>query len=131
MRLKSILLAAILPLAFGACSSAQKKADTTKQAPPASSTASQPTQTADAKSTKASHKKKAKAADTAGAALSCSQGSDQRTASIKKKDAGCEVEYFKLGQSKVVASSSEGTKHCEDVVAKIKRNLASAGFTCQ
>jgi hypothetical protein len=114
----------LLPFIFGACSHAQKKAEPA-QSPPVAA-AKPPAQPVPVT---LSPKAPAKPST---ASLNCSLNhEDPRKAEVTKKGSGCEVQYVKDGESTVIASSGTGTKHCEDVVAKIKRNLASAGYSCQ
>lgn len=115
-----IISALALVAAFSACSSAQKKTTT----PPAQASA------ANAAPTAASAKTEKPSPESA-RTLSCEKGKDQRSVKIETKGSGCEVQYTKFGQNKVVASSSNGTKHCEDSLAHIEKNLTSAGFTCR
>src|SRR5579859_8093438 len=118
-----IALAAILTLF--ACSSSQKKADT-GQAPAKASTGASTSSPAP-KEAKAAEAKKKKSTAAAGA-LSCAQGTDKRKAEIHKKGDGCEVEYTKLGETKVIATSADGMDHCDEVIAKVRKNLLSSGF---
>ena len=114
------LVFAVASIALGlgsvSCSSSAKKAG----APEPQATASAPAASA----------KTAKAAE-ASVGFSCANGTDQRKAEIKKQGSGCEVEYTKEGKTKAIASSASGTQHCQDVVAKIQKNLLAAGYKCQ
>ncbi|MEZ4872267.1 MAG: hypothetical protein R2827_08485 [Bdellovibrionales bacterium] len=62
--------------------------------------------------------------------VNCAQGDDKRSIEVIKTNSGCEVAYVKFGETKTVASSVNGTEHCESVQQKMKTNLTSAGFTC-
>lgn len=65
-------------------------------------------------------------------AVTCSKGKDERTLSVVKPEAGgCEVSYSKFGEAQTVASAKGDASYCESVVAKIKGNLETSGYTCQ
>jgi hypothetical protein len=76
---------------------------------------------------------KAKAkADAPGARLElkCELKGDARMITVVPNGEGCELHYLKAGKSDVVASSAKGTEHCDQVRAKMRQNLESAGFKC-
>jgi hypothetical protein len=61
----------------------------------------------------------------------CKQNTDERKlANRALKDGGCEVVYSKFGQSTSVATSQNGTEHCQRIVEKMKGNLTASGFQC-
>ena len=65
-------------------------------------------------------------------AVKCKNSKEERTIEIETvQPKGCKVWYTKSGQRQNIASSSQGTQHCENVSGKIKTNLQSAGYTCQ
>jgi hypothetical protein len=66
-----------------------------------------------------------------GLKVECAAKGDTRILEIRGKDNGCELSYTKGGQEGVVASSSNGSGHCEKTLAKIKERLQGSGFTCQ
>ena len=63
--------------------------------------------------------------------LSCKNEGDTRLLEIVKKESGCALKYTKSGKSNEVASSSSGTKHCEESLTKIRGKLEKAGFDCK
>jgi hypothetical protein len=132
--MKMRFLALTLALVFGAlgCSSSQKKADTQNApaAPAAKAASTSSASTAAAKPADASAKKNAKKAGAAGPGMACASGEDKRSIAVAKKGDGCEVSYTKSGETKVVATSANGTEHCDETVVKMKKNLEGAGFKC-
>ena len=62
--------------------------------------------------------------------VTCTLKNDKRTIEVVKAGNGCEVAYTKFNETKTVATSVNGTEHCEGVQERMKNNLASAGFTC-
>lgn len=67
---------------------------------------------------------------TAGSVV-CTLHTDKRTISRADQDGGgCVVNYDRYGETSEVASAANDLDYCNDVVAKIKGNLESAGFTC-
>ncbi len=85
-------------------------------------------------STKKSHAKtivSAEAKATTGSAeLVCKSGSDERKLNIQVKDSGCELQYTKAGETKVIASQISGSEKCEEVMTSVKEKLVASGFTC-
>lgn len=120
-----ILITVFLGLMLGACSSSKKSTNDA-------------TTTTEAQAEKAADKAKETADKTEKAAnegvsveATCKLGGDTRTIGVKSVDKGCEVIYTKFGESTSVASGSQGSDHCANVVTKIKENLQNAGFTCE
>lgn len=113
-----------LVVVLASCSSASKKSSEPAASP-------SPAAAAAAKGADKAKKADAKAGD-AGSRLvvKCVQGKDSRAITVVPSDKGCEVHYEKFGNSEVVASSSMGTSHCDEVQSKMKTNLETAGFTC-
>lgn len=111
MKYVSILL---LVLGFMGCSSA-KKVDTpaTSKAAAAPTVVQKPTAKSD------------------GQKLTCTKGKDARVLEVVKKDKGCALNYTKAGKESAVASSVNGTKHCEDSQKKVSAKLEQAGFQCK
>jgi hypothetical protein len=62
--------------------------------------------------------------------IECKNGGDARKLSIISKEGGCEVEYTKAGEKKVIGNSSNGTGYCGTLVSKVRGNLENSGFTC-
>ncbi len=65
-----------------------------------------------------------------GALITCANATETRTLSIAPKDGGCELMYEKNEKLNVVASSANGTAHCEKALDKIRNTLKSAGWKC-
>lgn len=63
--------------------------------------------------------------------LTCTHKGETRTIERKESGAGCEVVYTKGGKSSVAGKSAKGSRHCDQVAGKIKKNLESAGWSCQ
>ncbi len=61
----------------------------------------------------------------------CENNGDKRAITVVPSASGCEVHYTKAGGSNVVASSANGTTHCDTVQSKMVSNLEAAGFKCQ
>lgn len=88
------------------------------------------------KSTKKAAKAEAKATSAQEAAVgtaevNCKAGSDERKLSIQVKGSGCELNYTKAGETKVIASQINGSEKCEEVMTNVKNKLVAANFTCQ
>jgi hypothetical protein len=62
--------------------------------------------------------------------VACSRDTDNRKLEVQPKGEGCSLTYVKFGKSKEAASSRFGKKHCEKVLAHIKKHLETSGFTC-
>jgi hypothetical protein len=116
---------------FG-CSHAQTPANSAPPSPTAP--VSQPAASTPPKASesKAKPEKSSKAsAEASSAKLSCAQGKDNRTLEVTKTEKGCALEYTKAGTMSKVATSANGTKHCDDAQNKIRAKLEGAGFKCQ
>lgn len=61
----------------------------------------------------------------------CENSDDKRAITVVPSASGCEVHYTKAGGSNVVATSANGTAHCDSVQSKMVSNLEAAGFKCQ
>ena len=60
----------------------------------------------------------------------CEFKADMRKLIVVPKDGGCELHYEKFGKTDVIASSTKGAEHCDEVQGKIKKNLEASGFKC-
>jgi outer membrane lipoprotein-sorting protein len=119
----TVLLLASLALALSACSTSAKKAAEAKEAKTAAASAAQ------GEAVKA--KAKAKEAAAAAGDVKCKNGTDERTLTVSKTESGCELTYVKFGTSSVLASSANGSTHCEQVLERVKKNLEAASFSCE
>jgi len=63
--------------------------------------------------------------------VSCMMKSDKREIQVKKQGSGCELAYSKFGNEEVVATSLNGTEHCQKIADRIQGNLENAGFKCE
>ncbi|MGE0528232.1 MAG: hypothetical protein AB7G93_03140 [Bdellovibrionales bacterium] len=126
-----VIIAAIGLFAAAGCSSKDKSEDTAATAPEKATEQSQaPAESKSAEAGKATPEAKTKSEAT-GERMECSVKGDERFLEIRKTDSGCELAYTKNGQEAVVASSVNGTSHCESTQEKIKGRLEEAGFTCK
>lgn len=102
-------------------------------APKAAETSTPETKKAVPSAKKAPAKKESTTATSAvGAAeMNCKSGSDERKLAIQVKEAGCELQYVKAGESKVIASQIKGSEKCEEVMTSVKEKLVAANFSCQ
>ncbi len=66
-----------------------------------------------------------------GAKVSCKLDKDERVIEKVATTSGCEVKYTKAGETNVIASSTSGSAHCDQVQGKIKGNLEQHGFKCE
>lgn len=116
------------------CSSSSKKAAEPAKAPvetKAATPAPAPETQTDAKAKSAKGKKTDSAAAkkpeaSAKGDVTCVNGSDSRTLSIKAKNEGCELEY----KGTAVASQINGDEKCTEVSTRIQGKLEAAGFKC-
>lgn len=104
------------------CSSSQ----VSKTEPAAAKTAETAAATATSPATTPEKKTDAKEA----MKVTCKLGSDDRVMEKVEKDGGCELRYTKFGETKVSATSSVGTAHCDEVQDRIRKNLEKFGFQC-
>ncbi len=65
-----------------------------------------------------------------GDTIECKSGTDTRKIVTKAKDAGCEVEYTKFGDTKVLGGAQNDKTVCTNVVDKVRATLEASGFTC-
>lgn len=79
----------------------------------------------------ASTKTVATKASAAAAKLECTHGADARVLELRGKDKGCELGYTKGGKEAVVATSINGSSHCENTMNKMKDKLQASGFSCK
>jgi hypothetical protein len=64
-------------------------------------------------------------------AVKCELKGDFRLVEIEDlKPAGCKVWYTSYGQRREIASSQNGSGHCENVVKKVQGNLETGGYKC-
>ena len=65
------------------------------------------------------------------ASSQCSKASDKRLIeTFRTKSGGCEVRYTKFKKTKVMGSALTDFNYCEDLMSRIKGNLATAGYGC-
>lgn len=119
MRLRLVLIPSVLLIA--ACSSTGPK-------PAESPAPAAPVKGSEATPAKA--QESPKKAASAGA-VKCSVAGDERLLEVRAQGKGCELAYTKGGNEGIVASSANGSEHCQSVQQKIKERLSGAGFTCQ
>ena len=60
----------------------------------------------------------------------CKNENDERTLILVPRDSGCELHYHKFGRNEVKATSLVGQRYCEEVRVQMRKNLETAGFTC-
>ncbi|MEQ1878657.1 MAG: hypothetical protein ABL958_18585 [Bdellovibrionia bacterium] len=65
-----------------------------------------------------------------GDTIECKSGTDVRKLVIIDKGAGCEVEYTKFGDTKVIGGAQFERDICTNVVGKVRGTLEGAGFSC-
>lgn len=132
------LSAALISICFFASCASKTKTETA--APVVAKTEVAPVKSAETKtaeSKKSTKKVKATAAvpkATTAAASSeatCKAGAEERKLAIQAKDAGCELQYTKAGETKTIASQITGNEKCEEVMTKVKANLTAAGYDCK
>jgi hypothetical protein len=111
----SIAFLGLIALSF-ACATGSKSPSPTPSASPAAAPAA----------AKTAEPKKAAAGE-----VNCVSGEDKRVLAIAAKGEGCELNYTKQGETKVVATSGNGTRHCEDTQTKIRTKLEVSGFACK
>jgi len=70
-------------------------------------------------------------AATSAVKIECSAQADVRQLELRPKGKGCELAYSKNGQEGIVASSVNGTSHCENTLNKIRDRLTGSGFECR
>ena len=63
--------------------------------------------------------------------IECSVKGDSRWLEVRKKGNGCELAYTKSGNEGIVASSANGSAHCDSTQTKIKERLLGSGYTCK
>jgi hypothetical protein len=119
-----------------ACSSTPKGTTETTQAPVAASTQKTEAVAPPSSSTKPVAEKSVTAPKTTPSAATdsgttCKAGADERTLAINVKEAGCELVYTKMGETKTIASQIQGNEKCEEVFSKVKENLTKANFSCE
>lgn len=65
------------------------------------------------------------------AEVSCSAANDIRKLAITTKNTGCELNYTKGSETKVIASQIIGDKKCQEVMNSVKEKLVAAKFECK
>lgn len=117
-----------------ACGSSKKKEETTA-APAAAPTQSAPVTETKVEKTKGEKKMtrptKTAVADPNAKDVKCTSGSDERLLTVNPKDSGCELQYTKAGEMKVIATQVSGDGRCVEVMDNVRKNLEGANFTCQ
>lgn len=64
--------------------------------------------------------------------FTCVKGKDSRTVTrLMGVSGGCQVEYTKHGEKRVVASAVKDVGHCETVANRIRKHLEDDTFSCQ
>ncbi len=71
------------------------------------------------------------ASNMTGDKVSCMMKNDKRNIQVRSTGKGCELAYEKFGNEEVVATSMNGTEHCQKIADRIQGNLENAGFKCQ
>lgn len=71
------------------------------------------------------------ASNMTGDKVSCMMKNDKRNIQVRSAGKGCELAYEKFGNEEVVATSMNGTEHCQKIADRIQGNLENAGFKCQ
>lgn len=121
------------------CGSAKKKEETTSPAASAAALAT-PAASAPATETKTEKTKgdkkmtrptKVAVADPNAKEVKCTSGSDERLLTVNPKDGGCELQYTKAGELKVIATQASGDGRCVEVMGNVRKNLEGAKFNCQ
>ena len=131
---------------FGAKKASDKMPETaTSDAKPAATTATKPAAAAATKSAAtaaaeaeaedeaeaAKAASKARLADTLSDTIECKSGTDiRKLVTIGKDGGGCEVEYTKFGDTKVIGGAQYDKDVCVSVVAKVRATLETSGFSC-
>jgi hypothetical protein len=119
--LKNLVILFSIFVIFG-CSSNAKKADAPAAEAPKAESA---TPVADKAATPAAH------TSATGPTVECANGKDVRNLEIKTVDKGCELAYTKNGRTESVATSANGSKHCEEVKERIQTKLEASGYSCK
>jgi hypothetical protein len=65
------------------------------------------------------------------AEVNCTAGTDERKLAIQVKETGCELQYTKSGETKVIATQISGSEKCEEVMTQVKERLVGAQFDCK
>ena len=122
------LLISLLAITVSACSSNKTKEESDKVTKKATTKAKKMV-----KKTKSKLKSKASSSATASAgAVVCTHQDDKRSISnIKIEGGGCEVQYVKNGETKIVATAASDQNYCTEVANRISGNLENAGYTCK
>jgi fumarylacetoacetate (FAA) hydrolase family protein len=63
--------------------------------------------------------------------MTCTHKGETRVVERRAAGAGCDVNYTKGGKASVIGTSVKGMHHCDQVAAKIKKNLETAGWSCK
>lgn len=64
-------------------------------------------------------------------AVTCKGGGDERVLEVVAEGSGCKTIYTKGGQANSIATSANGTQHCQEVSDRVLAKLQAAGFNCQ
>ena len=118
--MKSLLVLSISLLFIAGCSSKGKKGEGTTAKDGAKQEASADSK-ADGKTSSATSASKS----------TCMMKNDKRVIDVRTQNKGCELAYTKFGNEEVVATSMNGTDHCQKIADRIKGNLENAGFKCE
>jgi hypothetical protein len=117
---------------FVGCASAHKKeGDKTGKGDAAAKVVSEKSNVVKDKKAKAAAAATTTTAAKAAGAVTCKSGGDERVLEVVAEGGGCKTMYTKGGQANSVATSGNGTQHCQDVSDKILAKLQAAGFNCQ
>ena len=113
-----LVLISSLMLLVGCSSGGQKKTEAPASPAPVK---------IEEKTTKETPKKEA---SSGAGSVKCSVAGDERLLEVRAQGKGCELAYTKGGSEGIVATSANGSQHCESVQKKIKERLSGAGFSC-
>ncbi len=62
--------------------------------------------------------------------IKCTYGSEERAISITPQNGGCEVNYVRNGESRVIGNANNEVAHCQQIADRVVSNLKNNGFTC-
>ena len=122
----------LLPCVFAlatACSHSAAKVDA-KAPSTAPATAASAAPTASPKARRDITTKITASASSAPTHALCKSATEQRELLIVPKGTGCELEYTKEKQQKMIATAEHESDLCKQVLQKVRGHLEAAGFSC-